>query len=136
LLFQCVRVVAPFKSCGLVSVTPFKNGGEGFVQIQFGKRSLMVQGIGSLQPAAPLVVKAQDTLDLNVYLVKGGQVQDWGASTQLKLAQLSQLPENFVFFRRLTTAEGSSTQNRGSKSAYRGDLLSSRGKFFNYNVVL
>jgi len=52
------------------------------------------------------------------------------------LAQLSQLAEDFFLFRRLTTREGSSIQERGSKSACRGDLLSSHGKFFNYNVVL
>jgi hypothetical protein len=46
----------------------------------------------------------------------------------LFLTQLSQLAEDFVFFRRLTTREGSSIQECGSKSTCRGDLLSSRGK--------
>ena len=59
-----------------------------------------------------------------------------GKEPRRVLAQLSQLAEHFVFFRRLTTREGSSIQERGAKSACRGDLLSSRGKCFNYNVVL
>jgi hypothetical protein len=64
-----------------------------------------------------------------------GNLTSW-VNLYFILAQLSQLAEDFVFFRRFTTREGSSIQECGSKSACREDLLSSRGKFFNYNVVL
>ncbi len=68
-----------------------------------------------------------------------GRLRHWVSGLKfenLRLAQLSQLAEDFVFFRGLTTREGSSIQERGFKSACRGDLLSSRGKVFSYNVVL
>ena len=63
----------------------------------------------------------------------GDVVSNYSDAQKAALAQLSQLAEDFVFFRRLTPREGSSIQERGSKSACRGDLLSSLAKFSNYN---